>query len=81
MARAEEHIRELLKLPTKERANAAKLLLESLDEDGDDSEAEALKVAELVRRAQSVCDGTAQLVDADEALRRAKARLRAVRGE
>ena len=81
MARAEEHIRELLKLSTEDRAHAAKLLLDSLDEDGDDREAEALKLAELGRRAQAVHDGTADLVDADEARRRVMARLRDLRGE
>ena len=34
MARAEEHIRELLKLPPDDRARAARMLLDSLDEDG-----------------------------------------------
>ncbi len=52
MARAEEHIRELLKLPIEDRAHAAKLLLDSLDDGTDDPEAEGLKVAELIRRAQ-----------------------------
>lgn len=32
MERAEEHIRELLRLPAKQRAQAAKVLLDSLDE-------------------------------------------------
>ena len=81
MARAEEHIRELLKLPIEDRAHAAKLLLDSLDDGIDDPDAESLKVAELVRRAQAVRDGTAELVDADEARRRVIARLREVRGE
>lgn len=81
MARAEEHIRELLKLPIEDRAHAAKLLLDSLDDGIDDPEAEGLKVAELIRRAQAVRDGSAELVDADEARRRVMARLREVRGE
>jgi hypothetical protein len=81
MARAEEHIRELLKLPIEDRAYAAKLLLDSLDDGTDDPEAEGLKVAELIRRAQGVRDGSAELVDADEARRRVMARLREVRGE
>ena len=34
MARAEEHIRELLKLSVEERTRAARLLLDSLDEGG-----------------------------------------------
>lgn len=81
MARAKEHVRELLKLPAEERANAAKLLLDSLEEEGDDPDAEALKLAELIRRAQAVHDGTAELVDADEARRRVLLRLRGIRGE
>jgi hypothetical protein len=81
MARAEEHIRELLKLPIEDRAHAAKLLLDSLDEDQDDPEAEGLKLAELVRRANAVRSGTADLCDADEARRRVMARLRELRGE
>jgi hypothetical protein len=33
MARAEEHLAELLRLPVDERARAARALLDSLDED------------------------------------------------
>jgi hypothetical protein len=36
MAQAEEHLRELLKLPVEDRARAAKLLLDSLDEEPED---------------------------------------------
>lgn len=81
MARAEEHIRELLKLSHEERSHAAKLLLDSLDEDGEDPEAEALKVAELARRAEQVRSGTAVLHDAGEARRRIMTRLRQIRGQ
>ena len=81
MARSEEHLRELLKLPVEQRADAAKRLLDSLDTDGDDLEAESLKVDELVRRARAVQSGTTDLVDAGEARKRALARLRAIRGE
>lgn len=81
MARAEELIRELLTLPIEDRAHAAKLLLDSLDEDQDDPEAEGFKLAELVRRAQAVRNGTADLFDAEEARRRVVARLRELRGE
>ncbi|HTP28054.1 MAG TPA: addiction module protein [Anaeromyxobacteraceae bacterium] len=38
MARAEEHIRELLKLSPDERARAARVLLDSLDEGGPSAE-------------------------------------------
>lgn len=81
MARAEEHIRELLKLPVEDRAHAAKLLLDSLDEDEQDPAAEALRAAELTRRAQAVASGTAELIDATEVRRRVAARLRDIRGQ
>lgn len=79
MARADEHIEALLKLPVKDRARAAKLLLDSLDEDPEDPAAEALRDAELLRRARAVADGSAELVEADEVHRRISARLRAAR--
>lgn len=76
MARAEEHLQELLKMPVEDRARAAKLLLDSLDEDPEDPDAEALRTAELSRRARAVADGSAELIDADEVRRRIAARLR-----
>ena len=79
MAQAEEHLRELLKLPAEDRACAAKVLLDSLEEEPEDPEAEALRAAELVRRARAVADGSAELIDADEVRRRIAARLREVR--
>jgi hypothetical protein len=81
MASAELHIQELLKLPVEDRAHAAKLLLDSLDQDDDDPDAEALRAAELNRRAQAIANGTAELVDASEVRRRVAARLREVRGQ
>jgi hypothetical protein len=80
MARADEHIQALLELPLEDRAHAAKLLLDSLDDEADDPDAEALKAAELTRRAESLANGTAELVDAAEVRRRVAARLRDVRG-
>ena len=80
MARAEEHIQELLKLPVEDRAHAAKRLLDSLDDAPEDAEAEALRAAELTRRARAVVDGTAELVDADEVHRRVTARIREIHG-
>lgn len=79
MARAEEHIQELLKLPLEARAHAAKLLLDSLDDDPEDPEAEALRAVELTRRARAVRDGAADLVDEEEVRRRVAARLREAR--
>jgi hypothetical protein len=49
--------------------------------DDDDPEAEALKVAELIRRAEQVRSGTAVLHDAEEVRRRVIARLCQVRGQ
>ncbi len=81
MATVDEHIKELLKLPVEDRAHAAKLLLDSLDTHVEDSNGEALRAAELTRRARAVADGTAELVDTDEVRRRVAARLREVRGQ
>jgi hypothetical protein len=81
VAQAEEHIAELLKLSVDERARAARLLLDSLNDTDVDPDAEQKRIDELVRRAHAVCDGTAELVDGDEARRRVIARLRDIRGE
>lgn len=81
MARAEEHIQALLELSVEDRAHAAKLLLDSLDDEAADPEADALRAEELTRRASNVADGTADLVDANEVGRRVAARLREVRGQ
>lgn len=81
MARANEHLQELLKLPVEERAHAAKLLLDSLDEDEPEPDAETMRAAELTRRANAVVNGTAELVDAAEVRRRIAVRLREVRGQ
>jgi putative addiction module component (TIGR02574 family) len=80
MGRAEEHIRALLRLPAEDRAHAAKLLLDSLDETSEDLEADALRAAELTRRARAVAGGSAKLIDAGEVRRRIAARPRDVRG-
>ena len=81
MARTEEHIAELLKLPVDERARVARLLLDSLDEGASDPDAEQKRIDELVRRARAVRDGTAELVDGDEARLRVLARLHALRSQ
>jgi len=49
-------------------------------EDEVDPDAEPLKIAELTRRAGTVADGTAELIDSDEVRRRVAASLRAARG-
>jgi putative addiction module component (TIGR02574 family) len=67
-----------LALPPEERAELAHALLVSLHQETD-SGAEAEWVAELEHRAQAVADGTAKLVDWEEARERIAARLKARR--
>jgi putative addiction module component (TIGR02574 family) len=81
MATVDEHINELLKLPVEDRAHAAKLLLDSLDNEIEDPDAEELRAAELTRRAHSVLEGKADVVDSGEVRRRVAARLREIRGQ
>jgi len=69
---------EVLALPAEERAELAHALLESLHEEAD-PRAEAAWIEELDRRAQAVADGTAKLVDWEEARERITARLKARR--
>jgi Putative addiction module component len=66
MAQAEEHIRELLKQPVATRALAAQKLIESIEDDPEDPEAEMMQAAELARRARADVDGAAKRVDAEE---------------
>lgn len=81
MARTEEHIAELLKLPVDERARVARVLLDRLDEGAPNPDAERKRIDELVRRASAVRDGAAELIDGDEARRRVLARFRELRAE
>jgi putative addiction module component (TIGR02574 family) len=81
MARVEEHLAELLRLPADERARAARALLDSLDEDGEDTGVEQAQVSELIRRMQALHAGQVQLIDDTEARARIMARLRSVRGQ
>jgi len=81
MARAEDHLAELLRLPLEQRAKAARTLLDSLDEDGEDQDAEQAQVAELIRRMRALDAGQVKLIDNAEARARVLARLRAVRGQ
>ncbi len=76
--RTEKLRSEVLALPAEERAELAQALLESLHGEAD-PDAEAAWLAELDRRAQAVADGTAKLVDWDEARERIAARLKARR--
>jgi hypothetical protein len=56
MAHAEDHINELLKQPRENRARAAELLIDSLDEEPADADGEKLRAAELTRRARAALD-------------------------
>ena len=75
---AEKLRREVLALPADKRAELACSLLESLHEESD-PDAETAWIGELDRRAQAVADGSARLVDWEEARERISARLKARR--
>jgi putative addiction module component (TIGR02574 family) len=81
MARAEDHLAELLRLPLEQRAKAARALLDSLDEDGEDQDAEKAQVEELIRRMRALDAGEVKLIDNADARARVLARLRSVRGQ
>lgn len=82
MASAEEHVQALLKLPVKDRARAAQLLLESLDGEPEDpktdSRVEQAWAVEIERRLSRIEAGQAKLVSMDEAVMRLQ---RAARGQ
>ena len=78
MARVEEHLAELLRLPVDERSAS---LLDSLDKDGEDTGVEQSQVTELIRRMQALHAGQVKLIDAAEARASVMARLRSVRGQ
>jgi len=69
---------ELLALPAEDRAELAHALLQSLHQDAD-AEADAAWLTELDRRAQAAADGTAKVVDWQEARERIATRLKARR--
>ena len=79
MAQTDEHVAELLARPIAERAKAARMLLDSLDEDDGDADAEEAQMAELVTRMSTLDDGTVELIDGADARARVAARLRAIR--
>jgi putative addiction module component (TIGR02574 family) len=70
----------VLSLPANERAELAQALLESLHGDSE-PDAEAVWLKELDRRAQAVADGTAKLVDWEDARKRISDRLKARRAD
>ena len=76
MARGTDHIAELLKLTAEERARTARVQLDSLDEREADPKADEKKAAELIHRARSVRQGSAELIDGAEARQRVLERLK-----
>ncbi len=66
---------ELLSLPQRERAELAHRLIVSLDE-GKDDDVDAYWRNELDRRQREIENGTAELIPAEEAMRRARAALK-----
>ncbi len=82
MATADELLRDVLKLPSKDRARLAHELLLSLEEHGtQDSNAESEWPKELERRVQDVVTGKVKLVSVDEAKRIVAERIERVRRE
>ena len=77
-SRAEELLREALKLPIAERADVAAELLASLDDAETENlvEVEAAWAAEIERRARRVMAGESAGVPWDDVRRRAEAELR-----
>ena len=73
-----ELLAELMKLPTSDRARAARELLDSLHDQEDDTAFDEAWGQELARRAQGVADGTVPTIDGAEARKRVLARLAAV---
>lgn len=80
MARTEDHLAELLRLPIEERARAARALLDSLDESDEEPGVEHAQVTELIRRMRALDAGQVDLVDNADARARVMARLRSIRG-
>ncbi len=74
-----EHLAELMKLPTNDRARAARKLLDSLDDQEERIDFDEAWGQELARRVQGIVDGTMQTIDGAEARKRVLARLAALR--
>jgi len=78
MATSRDVVALALELPESERTQVAAEILASLD-GAAHPDAEALWANELVRRSESVRNGTAKLVEPDEVFARVEARLAAMR--
>ncbi len=83
MARPKDRLAELLKLPMAERAKAARALLDSLDEDYSqpDADVKQAQTAELMRRIGALDAGDVKLIESAEARARVMARVRSFRGQ
>jgi putative addiction module component (TIGR02574 family) len=82
MATADELLRDVLKLPSKDRARLAHELLLSLEERAPhDTDAESEWTKELDRRVQDVIAGKVKLVSVEESNRRAAEVIERVRRE
>lgn len=79
MATSEQFMPELLKLPARERARIARVLLESLDEGGANPDVDKDWAEEIARRVKSINDGTAEIHDWNEVRERVRTRLRMMR--
>jgi hypothetical protein len=80
MATEFEQLREdLLMLPPASRASLAHALIESLDDNGADENAEALWFEEVRRRDAEIRAGTAKLKPADQVLREARELLQCLK--
>jgi putative addiction module component (TIGR02574 family) len=75
MATKEDLLSEVLRLPPEERAEVAHKLLLSLEEGGEDPEAQAEWSAEVERRAREVLDGSVKTVPWEQVEERISARL------
>ncbi len=74
-----EHLAELMKLPTNDRARAACKLLDSLDDQEERVDFDEAWGQELARRVQEIADGTMKTIDGAEARKRVLARIAALR--
>jgi putative addiction module component (TIGR02574 family) len=81
MSPADDALNMLLSRPVDERARAARALLESLDDAGDEDAVAQAQATELVRRMQAFQSGEVKLLDHDEVRRRISERLRALRAQ
>jgi len=75
MATKENLLSNVLRLPPEERAEVAHKLLLSLEEGGEDPEAQAEWSAELERQAREVLDGSVKTVSWEQVEERIGARL------